>query len=53
MADATYKVIQWFEERARFYKGWGEALRLMGPPLARKEEEGYLKLFDSAKDSQR
>ncbi|KKN34509.1 hypothetical protein LCGC14_0793040 [marine sediment metagenome] len=51
----TYEewVIQWYKDRARLYTAWGEALRLMGPPMARREEERYLKLFMDDSDSQR
>ena len=38
--------IKWCEDRTRFYKAWGEALEIIGPILARKENEKYLKLFE-------
>ncbi len=43
----TYEeeVIQWYEERERFYKGLGEALKLLGPVMANKQDEDLLRLF--------
>ena len=40
--------IRWCNDRARFYKGWGEVLRILGPVMARKQDEDLLNLFKSA-----
>lgn len=37
--------IEWCEVRTRFYKAWGEALRVLGPVMAKKWDEDLLKLF--------
>jgi hypothetical protein len=41
--------IKWCEDRSRLYKAWGEALRIVGPILARQQDEQYLRLFTQEK----
>ncbi|KKL92196.1 hypothetical protein LCGC14_1887120 [marine sediment metagenome] len=38
--------IEWCKTRTRFYTAWGEALRIIGPILVRRQDEALLKLFE-------
>lgn len=44
--------IEWCKRRTRLYAALAQAFKLVGPPMARKQDEGCLKLFLDKEDTE-
>lgn len=37
--------IEWCKKRTRFYTAWGEGLKILGPIMARRQDERLLEII--------